>query len=117
MSAANGQGVEKLMPTVRQAHELWNRRVPTGELNRWFEAMKERHQPPLVDGKRIKLRYATMPKARPPTLLIFGTRAELLPEDYRRYLVNAFREAFDMPGVPVRVNTRGTDNPYAEEEG
>jgi GTP-binding protein len=117
MSAANGSGVEKLMPAVREAYELWNRRVPTGELNRWFEAMKERHQPPLVDGKRIKLRYATMPKARPPTLLIFGTRAELLPEDYRRYLVNAFREAFAMPGVPVRVNTRGTDNPYAEEEG
>jgi GTP-binding protein len=117
MSAANGQGVEKLMPTVRQAYELWNHRVPTGELNRWFEAMKERHQPPLVEGKRIKLRYATMPKARPPTLLIFGTRAELMPEDYRRYLVNAFREAFDMPGVPIRVNTRGTDNPYAEEEG
>jgi GTP-binding protein len=117
MSAANGRGVEDLMPAVRQAYELWNRRVPTGELNRWFEAMKERHQPPLVEGKRIKLRYATMPKARPPTLLIFGTRAELLPEDYRRYLVNAFREAFDMPGVPIRVNTRGTDNPYAEDEG
>jgi GTP-binding protein len=117
MSAANGRGVEKLMPAVREAHELWNRRVPTGELNRWFEAMKERHQPPLVDGKRIKLRYATMPKARPPTLVIFGTRAELLPEDYRRYLVNAFREAFAMPGVPIRVNTRGTDNPYAEAEG
>ncbi len=117
MSAANGRGVEKLMPAVREAYELWNRRIPTGELNRWFEAMKERHQPPLVEGKRIKLRYATMPKARPPTLLIFGTRAELMPEDYRRYLVNAFREAFAMPGVPIRVNTRGTDNPYAEEEG
>lgn len=115
LSAATGRGVEKLMPAVREVHALWNRRVPTGELNRWFEAMKERHAPPLVDGKRVKLRYATMPKARPPTLVVFGTRAELLPEDYRRYLVNSFREAFAMPGVPIRLNLRGTDNPYAED--
>jgi GTP-binding protein len=114
ISATTGQGVDKLMPTVREAYALWNRRVPTGELNRWFEIMKERHQPPLVDGKRIKLRYATMPKARPPTLVVFGTRAEMLPEDYRRYLVNSFREKFQMPGVPIRLNLRGTDNPYAE---
>ena len=115
ISAATGRGVEKLMPAVREVYALWNRRVPTGELNRWFEAMKERHQPPLVDGKRIKLRYATMPKARPPTVVVFGTRAEMLPEDYRRYLVNSFREAFDMPGVPIRLNLRGTDNPYADD--
>jgi GTP-binding protein len=114
MSAATGRGVERLMPTVREVYALWNRRVPTGELNRWFEAMKERHAPPLVDGKRVKLRYATMPKARPPTLVVFGTRADQLPEDYRRYLVNSFREAFDMPGVPIRLNLRGTDNPFAE---
>lgn len=114
MSAATGRGVEKLMPAVRQVYALWNRRIPTGELNRWFEAMKERHQPPLVDGKRIKLRYATMPKARPPTIAVFGTRADQLPEDYRRYLVNSFRDAFDMPGVPIRLNLRGTDNPFAE---
>lgn len=117
LSAANGRGVDKLMPAVRQVHETWNRRIPTGALNRWFEVMKDRHQPPLVEGKRIKLRYATMPKARPPTLAVFGTRAELLPEDYRRYLVNSFREEFDMPGVPVRLNLRGTENPYGEEEG
>ncbi len=117
LSAANGRGLDKLMPTVRQVHALWNRRVPTGELNRWFETMKERHQAPLVEGKRIKLRYATMAKARPPTIAVFGTRAEMLPEDYRRYMVNSFREAFDMPGVPVRLHLRGTDNPYAEEDG
>jgi GTP-binding protein len=117
LSAATGRGVEKLMPAVRATLERWNRRVGTGELNRWFEAAQARHQPPLVDGKRLKLRYATMPKARPPTIVIFGTRAELLPEDYRRYLVNLFREAFDMPGVPVRLQMRGTDNPYAEEAG
>jgi GTPase len=117
MSAQTGRGVEKLMPTVRSAYALWNRRVGTGELNRWFEAVKERHPPPLVEGRRIKLRYATMPKARPPTLVVFGTRAEELPEDYRRYLVNSFREAFAMPGVPIRLQLRGTRNPYVEGEG
>jgi GTP-binding protein len=115
ISAANGRGIERLLPAVREVHALWNKRVGTGELNRWFEVMKERHQPPLVEGKRIKLRYATMPKARPPTIAVFGTRAEQLPEDYRRYLVNSFREAFGMPGVPIRLHLRGTDNPYSEE--
>jgi GTP-binding protein len=117
LSAQTGRGVDKLMPAVRQAYALWNRRIPTGELNRWFEAMIAKHPPPLAEGRRIKLRYATMPKARPPTIAVFGTRAEQLPEDYRRYLVNGFREAFDMPGVPVRLNLRGTSNPYAEAEG
>ena len=115
LSAATGRGVDKLMPAVRQTYERWNRRVPTGELNRWFEGMLERHQPPLVEGKRLKLRYCTMPKARPPTIVVFGTRAEMLPESYRRYVVNGFREAFDMPGVPIRLNLRGTSNPYGEE--
>ncbi len=115
LSAETGRGVEKLMPAVREAHGLWNRRIGTGELNRWFEAAIARHPPPLVEGRRIKLRYATMPKARPPTIAVFGTRAEQLPEDWRRYLVNSFREAFTMPGVPVRVNLRGTTNPYADE--
>jgi GTPase len=117
MSAQTGRGVEKLMPAVRSAYVLWNKRVGTGELNRWFEAVKERHPPPLVEGRRIKLRYATMPKARPPTLVVFGTRAEELPEDYRRYFVNNFREAFAMPGVPIRLQLRGTRNPYVEDEG
>ena len=103
------------MPAVRRTHERWNRRIGTGALNRWFEKMLERHQPPLVDGRRLKLRYATMPKARPPTMVIFGTRAEEIPEEYRRYLVNSFREAFAMPGVPIRLQLRGTRNPYAED--
>ncbi|MBS7791559.1 ribosome biogenesis GTPase Der [Roseococcus sp. SDR] len=115
ISAATGAGVDKLMPAVRRTHERWNRRIGTGALNRWFAQMLERHQLPLVDGKRLKLRYATMPKARPPTLVLFGTRAELLPLDYQRYLLNGFREEFDMPGVPIRLQLRGTENPYAEE--
>ncbi|WP_191085695.1 ribosome biogenesis GTPase Der [Roseococcus microcysteis] len=116
MSAATGAGVDKLMPAVRRTHERWNRRIGTGALNRWFEHMLEKHQPPLVDGRRLKLRYATMPKARPPTIVIFGTRAEQLPLEYQRYLLNGFRTEFDMPGVPIRLQLRGTENPYAEAE-
>lgn len=116
MSAATGRGVEKLMPAVRKTHEFWNKRVPTGALNRWFEGALSRHPPPLVEGKRIKLRYATQTKARPPTLLVFGTRAEMLPEDYRRYLANSFRDVFDLPGVPIRLQARGTTNPYADKD-
>jgi GTP-binding protein len=93
---------------------VWNTRIPTAELNRWFAAALERHPPPLVDGRRLKLRYITQPKARPPTFVVFGTRAELVPEDFRRYLVNALREAFGLAGVPIRMQFRGAPNPYAE---
>jgi GTP-binding protein len=89
--------------------------VATGALNRWFETALERHPPPLVEGRRLKLRYITQAKARPPTFLVFGTRAELMPEDYHRYLVNGLRESFDLPGTPIRIYGRGTTNPYAEE--
>ena len=115
LSALTGAGLDRLLPAVRQVYEVWNRRVPTGELNRWFEAALERHAPPLVDGRRLKLRYITQAKARPPTFVVFGTRAEGMPEDYQRYLVNSLREHFAMPGVPVRLLLRGTKNPYAEE--
>lgn len=113
-SALTGVGVEKLLPTVRAAHDVWNRRVPTGELNRWFEAALERHQPPLVNGRRLKLRYITQAKARPPTFVVFGTRAEATPDAYRRYLVNSLREDFSLAGAPLRINFRGTTNPYDE---
>ncbi len=116
MSAATAAGVDKLMPAIRRTHERWNRRIGTGQLNRWFEHMLEKHQPPLVEGRRLKLRYATMPKARPPTIVIFGTRAEQVPLEYQRYLLNGFREAFDMPGVPIRLQLRGTENPFADDK-
>ncbi|CAP57202.1 ribosome biogenesis GTPase Der [Gluconacetobacter diazotrophicus] len=116
-SALTGAGVNKLLPVVRRAHATWNKRVPTGALNRWFEAMLERHSPPLVSGRRLKLRYMTQAKARPPTFILFGTRAEQLPEDYQRYLVNGLRETFDLPGTPIRLLLRGTKNPYAEGQG
>ena len=117
LSAATGAGVDKLLPAVRKAHDIWNTRVPTGELNRWFEAALERHAAPLVDGRRLKLRYMTQAKARPPTFIVFGTRAEQTPEDYRRYMVNGLRESFNLPGTPVRLQFRGTKNPYADEKG
>ena len=115
LSAMTGVGVDKLLPAVRQAHKIWNSRVPTGELNRWFEAALERHAAPLVDGRRLKLRYMTQAKARPPTFIIFGTRAEQTPEDYRRYLTNGLRDTFNLPGTPIRLQFRGTKNPYAED--
>ena len=116
LSAMTGAGVDKLLPAVRRAAVVWNTRVPTGELNRWFEAALERHAAPLVDGRRLKLRYTTQAKARPPTFIIFGTRAEQTPEDYRRYLVNGLRESFDLPGTPIRLQFRGTKNPYADDD-
>jgi GTPase len=114
LSALTGAGMERLLPAVRRAHEVWNTRVSTSGLNRWFEQAMERHPPPLVSGRRLKLRYMTQVKARPPTFVVFGTRAEKLPEDYRRYLVNGLREAFELPGTPIRMHLRGTKNPYAD---
>ena len=98
LSALTGAGVDRLLPAVRKAHDVWNKRVPTGELNRWFEDALARHQPPLIQGRRLKLRYVTQAKARPPTFVVFGTRAEQTPEDYQRYLVNSLRETFRSAG-------------------
>jgi GTP-binding protein len=114
LSALTGAGVEKLMQAVWRTHAAWNSRVPTAALNRWFEQALSRHQPPMVEGRRLKLRYVTQAKARPPTFILFGTRAEATPEEYRRYLVNGLRETFELPGVPIRLHCRGTENPYAE---
>jgi GTPase len=115
LSALTGAGAAKLLPVVRQAYEVWNKRVATGELNRWFEYALNGHQPPMVQGRRLKLRYITQAKARPPTFVVFGTRAELLPEDYQRYLVNGLRDTFKLPGTPIRLQLRGTKNPFAED--
>jgi GTPase len=114
LSAMTGAGMDRLLPAVRRAHVVWNTRLPTAGLNRWFEQALARHAPPLVSGRRLKLRYITQAKARPPTFVAFGTRAEQLPEDYQRYLVNSLREAFELPGTPIRLQLRGTRNPYAE---
>ncbi len=113
ISAERGQGLDKLMRAVVETHEIWNRRVGTSELNRWLADVIEGHTPPAVSGRRIKLRYITQPKARPPTFILFCSRPEALPDSYRRYLVNELREHFGLAGVPIRMNLRRGDNPYA----
>jgi GTP-binding protein len=115
ISAETGEGINKLFPAIRATYEKWNLRIPTSALNRWFESALERFPPPLVEGRRLKLRYITQVKARPPTFALFGTRAEQVPDTYMRYLVNSLRDAFEMPGVPIRIMLRGTDNPYHEK--
>lgn len=113
VSAIRGKGLGKLMRAVMEMYETWNRRLPTAALNRWLLAAQERHPPPAVRGKRIRLRYMTQPNARPPTFVVFSSRAEKLPESYRRYLVQGLRTEFGMPGVPIRLNLRKGKNPYA----
>src|SRR5262245_55116661 len=113
LSARTGQNLAKLMNAVLDAHETWNRRVATPELNRWLEGALDAHPPPLVKGRRIKLRYMTQTKIRPPTFQLFGNQLDVLPKAYLRYLVNGMRERFDLPGVPVRVLLRKGKNPYA----
>ncbi len=115
LSALTGSGIDKLLPAVLKIFDVWNRRVPTGQLNRWLEEATERHPPPLSRGRRIRLRYITQAKTRPPTFVIFANVPEELPESYTRYLVNGLREVFDLPGVPLRVRTRRGKNPYADK--
>ena len=113
LSALTGRGVDKLMPTVLDVYARWNKRVSTAALNRWLTDMLEQHPPPLAGGRRVKLRYVTQAKARPPTFAAFCNMPAELPDSYRRYLVNGLREAFDLPGVPIRLNLRKGKNPYA----
>lgn len=115
-SALTGEGLHRLLPAVRRASEVWNARVGTSDLNRWFEEALERHQPPLVDGRRLKLRYMKQAKSRPPTFVLFGTRVEHLPDSYKRYLINGLRETFHLPGVPIRILLRGSKNPFARQD-
>lgn len=115
-SALTGGGVGRLMPMVLKTYRIWNRRLATGVLNRWLEAMVERHPPPLAKGRRIKLRYMTQAKARPPTFIVFTSRPDALPDAYIRYLVNGLRDAFDIPGVPLRLILRKGGNPYAKDK-
>ncbi|KUF11483.1 ribosome biogenesis GTPase Der [Pseudoponticoccus marisrubri] len=114
ISARTGKGLDRLQKAVMQAHDVWNRRVTTGQLNRWLEGMIERHPPPAPQGRRIKLRYMTQAKTRPPGFVVMCSHPDKLPESYARYLVNGLREDFDMPGTPIRLTMRGQGdrNPY-----
>ena len=113
-SARTGRGIDRLMPAVAKLHAAWNKRVPTPQFNRWLAEAIERNPPPLVDGRRIKLRYGSQVKARPPTFALFVSRPADLPESYERYLVNRLREDFDLPGTPIRIVMRKPKNPYAK---
>ena len=106
----------KLLDAVEESYVTWNKRVATAELNRFLEAAVGQNPPPAISGGRVKLRYMTQPKARPPSFVLFGTRTGALPDAYTRYLVNGLRETFDLPGVPIRLAFREADNPYAKKK-
>ena len=113
VSGLTGYGLEAMMAAVFAADEVWNRRVSTADLNRWLATTQQRHPPPLVAGRRLRLRYLTQVNTRPPSFALFASKPSELPDSYRRYLVNALREAFDLPGTPIRLMLRQGKNPYA----
>jgi GTPase len=114
VSGLTGEGLERLMQAVVEAHGIWNRRVGTSALNRWLGEVVASHPPPAVSGRRIRLDYITQPKSRPPSFVLFTSRADAVPDVYRRYLVNSLRETFDLPGTPIRLALREKKNPYAK---
>ncbi len=116
VSAVTGKGLDQMLTAAFAAREAWSRRVSTGALNRWFETAVETNPPPSHGGKRIKLRYMTQARNRPPTFVVFGTRVEHLPDSYRRYLLNGIRRDLDFGAVPVRINFRAGKNPYADKD-
>ncbi|MEM1146681.1 MAG: ribosome biogenesis GTPase Der [Pseudomonadota bacterium] len=115
LSGLTGKRVERLMPAVAKAYDDWCARVKTGDLNRWLRYMIERNPPPSVQGKRIKPRYMAQIKARPPSFVLIASRGNQMPEQYKRYLVNGLREAFDLPGIPIRLTVKQGANPYADK--
>jgi GTP-binding protein len=115
VSGQTGRGLDKLMQAVIDTDRTWNRRISTAKLNRWLDAQQTQHPPPAVSGRRLKLKYMTQVKARPPGFMISCTRPDAVPESYIRYLTNGLRNDFNMPGVPIRIHFRATDNPYASK--
>jgi len=112
VSAKTGKGIDTILKVAFDLREAWSRRVPTGELNRWFEGAVDANPPPAPKGQRIKLRYITQVKTRPPSFVVFGNRTDELPESYRRYLINALRRELDIGPVPLRLDFRGRTNPF-----
>ena len=115
LSALTGAGTDRMLDEVLKTYDIWNHRVATGPLNRWFAEMIERHPPPVVHGRRLRLRYLTQVKARPPTFALFTTRPSAVPTSYVRYLVNGMRDTFNLDGVPIRVVLRKGQNPYVKQ--
>ena len=116
LSAETGRHLDRLMPAVFKVHRDWSTKVKTRDLNDWLQMAIQRHPPPAVNGRRVKPKYMAQTKSRPPTFVLFSSRAEQLPDHYRRYLINSLRESFDLPGVPMRVTVKSNRNPYAEGE-
>ena len=116
LSGETGKGINQLMPAVIKTHRDWSTKVKTRDLNDWLQMAMQRHPPPAVNGKRVKPKYMAQTKARPPTFVLFSSRADQMPDHYRRYLVNSLRESFDLPGVPLRITVKSGANPYAEGE-
>jgi GTP-binding protein len=112
VSGLTGEGLDRLMQAIIDAYAVWNKRVPTSALNRWFEDALSAHPPPAVAGRRLRLNYITQTKARPPSFVLFCTRADAVPDAYKRYLVNSLRDAFDLPGTPIRLTLREKKNPF-----
>lgn len=115
MSGLMGEGIERLMKAIEEAYTIWNRRIPTAALNRWFEQAVQTNPPPAVSGRRLKLNYITQTKARPPSFVVFCSRADAVPESYLRYLINSLRSGFELPGTPVRITLREKANPFAHK--
>jgi GTP-binding protein len=113
VSGLMGEGIDHLMRAIEEAYAVWNRRVPTAALNRWFEQAVDANPPPAVSGRRLKLNYITQAKARPPSFVLFCSRADAVPQSYLRYLVNSLRECFELPGTPVRITLKA--NPFAHK--
>jgi GTP-binding protein len=113
LSAETGRGLDRLMEAVLGTHRVWNSRVSTGKLNRWLEGILAHHPPPAVAGRRLKIKYITQAKTRPPGFVLSISRPDAMPQSYIRYLVNSLREAFDLPGVPIRMVLRASENPFA----
>ncbi|MEI9991585.1 MAG: ribosome biogenesis GTPase Der [Rhizomicrobium sp.] len=115
ISALTGEGLDRIVPAVIESHTAWTKRISTSALNRFLEKALERHAPPAISGRRVRIRYMTQVKARPPTFALFGNQLKSLPEDYIRYLTNGLREAFGLKGTALRFLMRGGKNPYAED--
>ena len=116
ISGQTGEGLDRLMQAIVDTDKVWNKRVATAKLNRWLETQQVQHPPPAVSGRRIKLKYMTQVKARPPAFMISCTRSDALPESYVRYLINGLRQDFAMPGVPIRIHFRSSENPYESKK-
>lgn len=115
VSGLMGEGIDRLMKAIEDAYAVWNRRVSTSALNRWFEQAVAANPPPAVSGRRLKLNYITQTKARPPSFVVFCSRADAVPESYLRYLTNSIRENFELPGTPIRITLREKANPFAHK--